>query len=88
MRLRRVTEHVKAQNRTAVVLDFLIVVAGVFVGVQVNEWWLSRLDARKERAYLLEPTRTRTGHRRTGERHEGLRRNRSRDGGIARGAPT
>ena len=54
MRLRRVTEHVKAQNWTAVVLDFLVVVAGVFVGVQVNEWWLSRLDARKERAYLLE----------------------------------
>ena len=52
--LRRVVEHVKAQNWTAVVLDFLIVVAGVFVGVQVNEWWLSRLDARKERAYLLE----------------------------------
>ena len=48
------TEHVKAQNWTAVVLDFLVVVAGVFVGVQVNEWWLSRLDARKERAYLLE----------------------------------
>ena len=54
MRLRRITEHVKAQNWTAVVLDFLVVVAGVFVGVQVNEWWLSRLDARKERAYLLE----------------------------------
>ena len=54
MRLRRVVEHVKAQNWTAVVLDFLIVVAGVFVGVQVNGWWLSRLDARKERAYLLE----------------------------------
>ena len=54
MRLRHIAEHVKAQNWTAVVLDFLIVVAGVFVGVQVNEWWLWRLDACKERAYLLE----------------------------------
>jgi hypothetical protein len=54
MRLRHVIEHVKAQNWTAVVLDFLIVVAGVFVGVQVNEWWLARLDARKELTYLVE----------------------------------
>lgn len=51
MRRKRVAEHVKAQNGTAVVLDFLIVVAGAFVGVQVNEWWLARLDARKERTH-------------------------------------
>jgi hypothetical protein len=54
MLLRRVIEHVKSQNWTAIALDFLIVVAGVFVGVQVNEWWLSRIDARKEHAYLLQ----------------------------------
>src|SRR5262245_20033097 len=54
MRLRRLIEHVQAQNWTAVVLDFLIVVAGVFVGVQVNEWWSARLDARKELTYLVE----------------------------------
>ena len=54
MRLRSVIQHVKDQNWTAVVLDFLIVVAGVFVGVQVNEWWQTRLDIRKERTYLVE----------------------------------
>ena len=35
MLLRRVIEHVKAQNWTAVALDFVIVVIGVFIGIQV-----------------------------------------------------
>ncbi len=35
MLLRRVMEHVKAQNWTAVALDFFIVVVGVFIGIQV-----------------------------------------------------
>ncbi|MGL6224731.1 MAG: hypothetical protein ACRC6L_14235 [Steroidobacteraceae bacterium] len=38
MLLRRVIEHVKAQQWTAVAIDFVIVVAGVFVGLQVQEW--------------------------------------------------
>ncbi len=38
MLLRRVIEHVKAQNWTAVGLDFLIVVTGVFIGIQVANW--------------------------------------------------
>jgi hypothetical protein len=38
MLLRRITEHVKNQNWTAVGLDFVIVVVGVFVGLQVQEW--------------------------------------------------
>ena len=49
MLLRRITEHVKAQNWTAVALDFVIVVVGVFIGIQVSNW----NDARGERrAYL------------------------------------
>ena len=47
MILRRVTEHVKAQNWFAVALDFLIVVVGVFIGIQVSNW----NDARAQRAY-------------------------------------
>lgn len=46
MLLRRVTEHVKTQNWTAVALDFAIVVVGVFIGIQVSNW----NDARAERA--------------------------------------
>ena len=38
MLLRRVIEHVRAQNWTAVALDLVIVVVGVFIGLQVQEW--------------------------------------------------
>lgn len=38
MILRRVTQHVKDQNWFAVALDFLIVVVGVFIGLQVANW--------------------------------------------------
>lgn len=38
MLLRRVIEHVKTQNWTAVALDFVIVVVGVFIGIQVSNW--------------------------------------------------
>ena len=38
MILRRITKHVKDQNWFAVVLDFFIVVAGVFIGLQVSNW--------------------------------------------------
>jgi hypothetical protein len=35
MLLRRVIEHVREQNWLAVFIDFLIVVVGVFIGIQV-----------------------------------------------------
>lgn len=38
MLLRRITEHVRNQNWFAVGLDFVIVVAGVFIGIQVSGW--------------------------------------------------
>lgn len=46
MILRRITQHVNAQNWTAVALDFFIVVVGVFVGLQVANW----NDARGDKA--------------------------------------
>lgn len=45
MLLRRVTKHIKAQDWFAVLVDFVIVVVGVFVGLQVQDW----NDSRKER---------------------------------------
>ena len=42
MILRRITEQVKAQNWTAVALDFVIVVVGVFIGIQVSNWNTTR----------------------------------------------
>ena len=38
MLLRRITQHIKAQNWFAVGLDFVIVVVGVFIGIQVANW--------------------------------------------------
>ncbi len=38
MLLRRITQHVKDQNWFAVFVDFLIVVVGVFIGIQVANW--------------------------------------------------
>lgn len=38
MLLRRITHHVRDQNWFAVGLDFLIVVVGVFIGIQVANW--------------------------------------------------
>jgi hypothetical protein len=45
MLLRRMIEHVKAQNWFAVGLDFIIVVTGVFIGLQVQQWNEARKDA-------------------------------------------
>lgn len=47
MILSRVIEHVKTQNWTAVFIDFIIVVVGVFIGLQVNTWNEARKDARR-----------------------------------------
>jgi len=38
MLLRRIAQHVKDQNWFAVGLDFVIVVVGVFIGIQVANW--------------------------------------------------
>lgn len=53
MLLRRVIEHVKAQNWTAVALDFCIVVVGVFIGIQVANWNADRaLNKRAEQSLI------------------------------------
>ncbi|MCI5045016.1 MAG: hypothetical protein MRY72_09990 [Aquisalinus sp.] len=44
MLLRRVMDHVTDQNWLAVGIDFLIVVSGVFIGLQVSEWNDNRND--------------------------------------------
>ena len=53
MILRRITEHVKTQNWFAVAIDFLIVVVGVFIGLQVANWNDARQD-RVDEAFFLE----------------------------------
>jgi hypothetical protein len=51
MMLRRVIEHVRKQEWTAVGIDFLIVVLGVFIGIQVSNWNQARVDRDKSTAY-------------------------------------
>jgi hypothetical protein len=48
---RRVAEHAKTQNWFAVTLDFLIVVIGVFIGIEVANWNQARQDRQEERRY-------------------------------------
>ena len=38
MKLRRILDHLRQQNWTAVVLEFLIVAGGVFLGIQLGNW--------------------------------------------------
>jgi hypothetical protein len=52
MLLRRVIEHARDQNWAAVGIDFVIVVTGVFIGIQVSNWNAARVDEGRARAYL------------------------------------
>jgi hypothetical protein len=52
MLLRRVALHVRDQNWTAVFIDFVIVVVGVFVGLQVQDWNEFRKDRIEEQQLL------------------------------------
>lgn len=54
MILRRLSQHVKDQNWFAVTLDFLIVVLGVFIGLQISNWNEARSFDRLERNYLVQ----------------------------------
>ena len=47
-------KHVKTQNWFAVVLDFVIVVFGVFIGIQVANWNEARAFVDKETQLLIE----------------------------------
>ena len=51
MLLRRITDHVRAQNWTAIAIDFVIVVVGVFIGIQVSNWNEDRQTASRTQNY-------------------------------------
>jgi hypothetical protein len=52
MILRRVIEHVRDQHWTAVAIDFVIVVIGVFVGIQVSNWNQAVIEQREARGAM------------------------------------
>ncbi len=47
MILRRVIDHVRRQEWTAIWIDLVIVVVGVFIGIQVSNWNAERENRRK-----------------------------------------
>ena len=54
MLLRRIKTHVEKENWFAVGVDFVIVVIGVFIGIQVAYWNEARGVERDQRAMLVQ----------------------------------
>lgn len=52
MILRRIADAIRQQNWFTVVLEILIVVAGIFIGLQVDDWNNLRKDRSDEQHYL------------------------------------
>ncbi len=52
MLLRRLSQSLKEQNWMAIVIEFILLVAGVFLGIQVANWNAERVDASRGQAYL------------------------------------
>ena len=54
MLLRRISAHIRGENWFVVVLDLLVVVVGLFLGLQIDTWWEGQKEARIESTYLQE----------------------------------
>ena len=52
MLLRRITTHIKEQNWFAVIVDLLVVVIGIYLGMQASDWSQYHLDRQTEVVYL------------------------------------
>ena len=52
MLLRRFLTHFKSQNWIAIVVEFFIVVVGIFVGLQVDQWNQERKERVLESQYI------------------------------------
>ena len=53
MILRRLSQSLKEQNWTAIVIEFILLVSGVFLGIQVANWNSDRVDNARAKAYLM-----------------------------------
>jgi len=52
MILRRIADAIREQNWFTVIIEILIVVIGIFLGLQVTEWGQERQNREREREYL------------------------------------
>lgn len=58
---RRLLNHVRNQNWTAITVELLVVILGVFIGLQVDNWNQSRIENNDAKSYydrLIEDLRT------------------------------
>ena len=53
MILRRLAQHLREQNWTAISIEFVLLVLGVFLGIQVANWNEQRADSARAQAYLV-----------------------------------
>ena len=53
MIIRRLAAALRRQDWVTILIEFVIVVAGIFAGLQANEWNEARLDRERERANLV-----------------------------------
>ncbi|MCX7041455.1 MAG: hypothetical protein NT117_01935, partial [Gammaproteobacteria bacterium] len=51
MILRRLTQSLKEQNWTAIVIEFVLLVSGVFLGIQVSNWNIERESRQKSELF-------------------------------------
>jgi hypothetical protein len=54
MILRRLSQSLKEQNWTAIWIEFVLLVVGVFLGIQVSNWNETRAERQRERLLLVE----------------------------------
>jgi hypothetical protein len=54
MILRRLAQNLRDQNWTAIAIEFVLLVAGVFLGIQVANWNETRAERQRERLLLAE----------------------------------
>ncbi len=52
MILRRVMQHIKEQNWFAVGLDVIVVIVGIFLGMQVQQWYEERKQSNEEQLIM------------------------------------
>lgn len=52
MILRRLSQSLKTQNWTAIWIEFVLLVSGVFLGIQVSNWNAERVEGIRAQAYL------------------------------------
>ena len=54
MIFRRLAQNLRDQNWTAITIEFVLLVVGVFLGIQVANWNEARIDHEREHLLLVE----------------------------------